>query len=279
VIPSAPHRGRFGDPRPAELAALALPPAAMPSRRGLRPLKSWRYVGVFGPELMICLAAVRLGPARQWFWAVWDRERQRLYEQTVRRPGTVELGFGRAAVHARELRCELRFAETEGIETVSASGREYAWTRKQGGVHVTGELTMPDGASRAIDARGIVDDSAGYHERHVHWRWCAGVGVADTGRALAWNLVDGIHDDSRAGERTIWIDGDAHQPVPTRIADDLSGAGELAFTAEAERHRRDNLLLVRSRYRQPFGTFSGALPDGTRLASGWGVMEDHDVHW
>ena len=40
-----------------------------------------------------------------------------------------------------------------------------------------------------------------------------------------------------------------------------------------------NLLLMRSRYRQPFGTFSGMLPGGIELAQGYGVMEAHDVHW
>jgi hypothetical protein len=45
------------------------------------------------------------------------------------------------------------------------------------------------------------------------------------------------------------------------------------------RARRDNLLLVRSDYRQPFGTFSGALPPGLELASGFGVMEWHDARW
>ncbi len=37
-------------------------------------------------------------------------------------------------------------------------------------------------------------------------------------------------------------------------------------------------MLIRSRYRQPFGTFSGAI-GGVELADGYGVMEDHDVCW
>jgi hypothetical protein len=36
---------------------------------------------------------------------------------------------------------------------------------------------------------------------------------------------------------------------------------------------------VQSRYRQPFGTFSGRLPGGLELAAGYGVMEEHDVRW
>ena len=64
------------------MAGLALPPASMPGRFGLRPLKAWRYVGVFCDELMLCVAAVRIGPVRQSFWAVWERGEQRLHERT-----------------------------------------------------------------------------------------------------------------------------------------------------------------------------------------------------
>jgi hypothetical protein len=53
----------------------------------------------------------------------------------------------------------------------------------------------------------------------------------------------------------------------------------LRFTAEAVRERRENLLLVRSRYRQPFGSFAGQLPGGVEVARGYGVMEAHDVWW
>ena len=66
---------------------------------------------------------------------------------------------------------------------------------------------------------------------------------------------------------------------PQSFAADLSRVGALAFKAEATRARNENRLIVRSRYRQPFGTFSGQLPGGITLASGYGVMEDHEVWW
>src|SRR5437660_1722488 len=95
---SLPYRGVFGAARPAGLSSLDLPPAAMPSRRGTRALKKWRYVGVYGPELMLCMGAVRIGPARQEFWAVWDRTGGRLHERTRLGSRAVELGYGRARV-------------------------------------------------------------------------------------------------------------------------------------------------------------------------------------
>jgi hypothetical protein len=278
-MPPLPYRGTFGDPRPPELTALTLPPAPMPSGLGTRPIKAWRYVGVFGPELMMCMASVRVGPFRQSFWAVWDRSAGRLYERTAMGGGAVRLGYGSAAVDDRGLGLDLAFTEGAGVETVCASGDGYAWTRKQGGVIAGGTIALGGEPRRAFAGRAVIDDTAAYYERHTRWRWSAGVGTAADGRQVAWNLVDGVNDPPHNSERTVWIDGVPEEVGPVRFADDLLTVGDLSFRQEAVRERRENRLLVRSRYRQPFGTFSGALPGGVALSEGWGVMEDHDVWW
>ena len=54
------YRGRFGVILPAAFDRVPLPPVRMPSRRGTRPLKRWRYVGVYGPELMLCVGSARV---------------------------------------------------------------------------------------------------------------------------------------------------------------------------------------------------------------------------
>jgi hypothetical protein len=278
-MPPLPYRGTFGDPRPSELAALALPPDPMPSGVGTRPLKAWRYIGVFGPEVMVCMASVRVGPVRQSFWAVWDRSAGRLYERTAMGGGSVRLGYGSATIDDRGLELDLAFTEGAGVETVCASGDGYAWTRKQGGVIAGGTITLGGERSRVFAGRAVIDDTAAYYQRHTRWRWSAGVGTADDGRQLAWNLVDGVNDPPHDSERTVWIDGVPEEVGPVRFADDLSSVGELRFAQEAVRERNENRLLIRSRYRQPFGTFSGTLPGGVALADGYGVMEDHDVWW
>jgi len=274
-----PYRGEFGAPRPPALSALALPTAPMPARRRWRPLKAWRYVGVFGPELMICAAAARIGPAFQSFWAVWDRTNRRLYERTSFGRGGVALPPGRVQVSAGGLSLSLTLQENAGVESVCRSGAQYAWTRKQGGITAGGTLVMPDGRVRPVAGQAIVDDTAAYYERHTCWRWSAGVGTDPGGRALAWNLVEGVNDPVTGSERTVWVDGRPVEAPPARFAADLSGVGELRFDAEATRQHHQNLGVVRSRYRQPFGTFSGRLPDGSQLSCGFGVMEEHDVWW
>jgi hypothetical protein len=253
----------------------------MPSRSRLRPLKAWRYVGVFGADVMLCVGTVRIGPARQAFWAVWDRARLR--ERTVLGRGRVALPCGRVSVADGDVEIDLELEETDGIETVCPSGLSYAWTRKQGGIRAYGTVRL-SGVEHTVAARAVIDDTAAYYERHTRWRWSAGVGVAADGRELAWNLVAGVNDPARGSERTVWIDGAGREVGPSTFSDDLTGlafaeGGALRFAAEAVRERNENLLLVRSRYRQPFGTFTGELPGRVSLLEGYGVMEEHDVWW
>ena len=275
-----PFRGTYGEPRPRALHELALPPAPMPARWGLRPLKAWRYVGVFGPDLMLCLASVRIGPARQSFWAVWDTAQRRLHERT--RLGAhrgVVLEPGRARLSDAEVTLDLRLDEQAGVETICASGGAYAWTRKQGGIRAHGTISI-DGRSRPLDAFAVIDDTAAYYERHTHWHWSAGVGTARDGRPAAWNLVQGVNDPPIDSERSVWLAGELSEPPPVRFASDLSSVDELRFFAQATRERHENLLVLRSSYRQPFGEFAGVLPGvGVELAQGFGVMEEHDVWW
>jgi hypothetical protein len=250
----------------------------MPSHIGARPIKAWRYVGVFSDEVMVCAASVRVGPARQSFWAVWDRAGGRLHERTIRGRAGVSLSRGCVRIREPEIQVELELQEAAGIETICRYGRAYGWTRKQGGVPASG-VVMLGGSPRALAGRAVIDDTAAYYPRHTRWLWSAGVGFAADGREVAWNLVDGVNDPSSGSERTVWVAGAPAEAPPSRFAADLSGVDGLRFSAGAVRSRRENRLLVRSVYRQPFGTFAGTLPGGLELAIGYGVMEEHDVYW
>ncbi|CAB4917599.1 unannotated protein [freshwater metagenome] len=270
-----------GTTRPA---GLPLPPARMPLWRDGRPLKRWTYVGVYGPELMLCAAQVHVGGLPQAFWAVLDRASGELTQGTTFLPGRVCPDAQRLRVHTRAAQIDLELAPAgEPVEVTSPHGASFIWTRKLP-VHATGSVTA-GGRVHRVDAPGLVDMSAGYHARVTSWEWSAGAGRTPDGRDVRWNLVRGIHDAPRRSERTVWIDGAAQETVPARFTDDLStvsferDAAALRFSAEAQRARTDRLLVVRSSYRQPFGTFAGTLPGAVTLTEGFGVMERHDARW
>ena len=263
-------------------AGLAVPPARMPRLRGARPLKRWRYVGYYGAELMLCVGHARIGPVPQRWWAVAEPDGT-LREHTTIGRGGVDLGRSGVRVRTDDVRIDLRLSEGDGVEVLSPAGQSYVWTRKQALVPVSGTVELV-GRKRSIDGVAFIDDSAGYHPRHTSWMWSAGNGRTADGRAVAWNLVTGVHDAPHDSERTIWVDGAAHEVKPVEFAADLSSitfanGSQLRFSEWSAREEKKNLLLMRSDYRQPFGTFSGTLPGGLDLVEGYGVMETHDVYW
>ncbi len=258
----------------------------------MRPLKRWRYVGIFGEQLMACAALVQIGPARQSFWALHLPGETGLRERTrlLPRRGEVVLSEGAPGrpgwlrIRDRGVLLDLALSEREGVQARCPHGRSEVWTRKQAGVAAQGRLSLDGRPEIGIEASAVIDDTAGFHARETEWRWSAGVGIGADGAALAWNLVAGVNDPPDGSERAVWREGLPVEPGPVHFAEDLSsitGAdGErLEFRAEAERSRSEHLLLVASDYRAPFGTFSGVLPGGLELISGRGVMEHHRARW
>ena len=155
------------------------------------------------------------------------------------------------------------------------------WTRKRPTCRWSATSASAS-AGFALEARGIEDESAGYHPRHTVWSWSAGVGRLSDGRSVGWNLVSGINDPPERSERAIWVDGKPSEPAPVRFegleAIDLDG-GRLEFSASCERRKEERRAFVSYTYRQPFGSFTGTLPGGLELERGLGVMEHHDAHW
>jgi hypothetical protein len=279
-MPSAqiPWRGPGSD-RPD----LPLPPGPMPLRRDGQTRKRWRYIGVFGEELMLCAARAEVGPLGQSFWVMWDREGRVHSAHTSLRPGSREVTMDgpRLEIDSPNLRASLRLGQCLPIEAICPSGSGWGWTRKRAGVPIEGTVEVP-GRRWEISARGVDDESAGYHQRHTSWRWSAGVGRAEDGRRVAWNLVEGVNDPAANSERAIWIDGEPAEPPPVRFRGiegiEFAGGPPLEFASESAHARDENFLLVGSRYRHRFGSFSGALA-GVPLAAGLGVMEEHDATW
>ena len=169
-----------------------------------------------------------------------------------------------------EVRAFLRLGAGRWVESVCPNGEgEYVWTRKRADVPVECDVRVGERRWR-VEARGMEDESAGYHPRHTVWSWSAGVGRTGDGRSVGWNLVSGINDPPQRSERAIWVDGEPFEPGPVELRG--PGGDRLRRRVPARVQRRvraakaaRTCLLVRYTYRQPFGSFSGTLPGGLEL--------------
>ncbi len=187
-------------------------------------------------------------------------------------------------IHGDGVALELALEEDAGIEALCEHGKGRVWTRKQAGVQAHGALSLDGGRARRIEALAVIDDTAGYHARHTEWWWSAGVGTGPDGAPLAWNLVSGVNDPRSGSERAVWAAGAPVEAPPVSFAPDLSSircedGSQLRFQPQAQRSHHENLLLVRSDYEAPFGSFSGTLPGSLALAHGRGVVEHHRARW
>lgn len=154
-----------------------------------------------------------------------------------------------------------------------------------------GEIVV-DGARREVrGATAAIDYTNGLLARRTRWRWALALGRDGAGRSIGLNLVEGFVGEA---ECALWID-EALIPVgegrfqldpsdPTRpwTIRTTCGAVDLRFAAGAVHVQARDHLVVRSRFLQPAGRFTGSLHVGGEAIGGLdllGVAEDQDVTW
>src|ERR687896_271404 len=98
---------------------LRLPPRRMPLVRGRRQLKRWRYVGVYGPEVMLCAGRARVGLVPQGFWGVVERGRP-VRDLTALGGAGVRFDGSRVLVDSGGVRVDVMVEEGGGVESVNA---------------------------------------------------------------------------------------------------------------------------------------------------------------
>jgi hypothetical protein len=234
---------------------------------------------------MICAGNVSCGIVTQHFWAVYLRKEGKLLEQTRLFSGASKVIMDRKNVCVRDGNVEVNITLGDGdaLEVATQVGNAYTWTRKFCGITAIGTVAV-DGKTYNVNAIALIDENAGYHPRNTKWYWSGGYGKDTLGRNVSWSVITGLNDGKINSERTIWIDGVPTEVAPVQFAKDLSSVSfedgsTLHFEAEKIRERSENLLVIKSNYRQPFGTFSGQLTKDITLTEGYGVMEYHEALW
>ena len=173
-------------------------------------------------------------------------------------------------------------------------------TVKNAALPARGELTLRQGGKESnfslSGGMGGFDYTNGFLPRHTAWRWAFTTAPLADGRSFGLNLVSGFSGiGDRSHENACWVDGVAHPLSPAaRIEFDredmmapwqirtLDGAVDLTFTPLTVHRESLNLGVVRSRFIQPTGHYSGTVTvAGETIAIDAlpGVVEDQDVLW
>lgn len=192
------------------------------------------------------------------------------------------------------LRAEVTVTEPVEPATLLTDTAEGGWnaTVKAAGSAAAGWV-RPGGAPpvELQDAGAWSDWTVGRQDRVTTWRWGAGAGRADDGRRVGVNVSTGMNEVGD-GEDLVWWEGRPHRLHLDRLGptqEDAAGRWELGACGQrlllepaGVRRAHERLPLVTSSYVQPFGTWTGTLPDpsGTgRPVTLAGVAEDHLAVW
>jgi hypothetical protein len=280
-------------------------------RRGQR--KTWMYAGAFNSRYYVGFAIADAGIVATAFAYIFDAQTSLYIEEKTTSP------FGFGSVFDPDLKTSWRlkkFSITRDADsfvcsyqgkrltvkmTIKENGKgstTIAPARDRPFHHTYKNLLLPAQVEANADGQSIdftgnigsIDFSKGYPPRHTFWNWVSMNATTDTGIEFGVNLVA---DFNNSIENALWVNGEVLQlsqatfsygrPVEKatwQIAT-LDGAITMEFKPLGMRGEDINALLMMSRFKQPFGVFTGIvrLNGQNHKFTGYGVVEEHFAKW
>ena len=276
--------------------------------------KTWQYAAVATPEMMLAIAVIDTGYLASGICAVFDRGSCRLLanenpvlpsvcasvdpaKARLIGPGIdarIERKDGQILIKATWAYTDIDLAldasaapaPITAVAPVGPPGR-FDLTQKTVLMPAHGEVRTGNNRFAVEGQLAGLDYTHGYLARETAWRWAFANGRVN-GRPVAFNFSEGFVQGE--GENAVWTDGeprpagkisftfDGTSPASPWHIRSEDGRVDLVFHPEGYRAQTIDLMVISSRYVQPFGTFSGRLHD-VEVHSLPGVAEDHTARW
>lgn len=180
----------------------------------------------------------------------------------------------------------------EALAVVLPLGRSRGMYSHKVPLPLSGEVRVGDEVYRfdPAECTAILDVHKAHYPRETWWNWATAVGFDGGGRRIAFNLTRNVVEGDALHENAAWIDGKLHLLSKAKFnlgadpwtAGTEDGAVDLRFEAEGERSEDVDYGVLKSMFRQRYGTFSGRLRvggEGITLNRGFGLFEDHRSRW
>lgn len=243
------------------------------------------------------------GVRRDGVWRIDARLRSPLARATIREARGRETLELEVSSRALDLRATLDVgAGAPGLTAIAPiRGGRVNVTEKRALAPIRGSARVGDTHVELDGGYGGVDLTVGLLARETRWNWAFFMGETTSGEPIAMNLVEGFVGAPECGlfgasrvdrlaEGRFELPGRADTQSPNERARVLAPwrirtsdeACDLVFTPIGVHDESLDLGVLRSRFVQPIGTFSGTVRRGgttLRLLDVPGVVEDQDVRW
>jgi len=284
--------------------------------------KRWLFTGVYCKNFIFGMAMVHAGYLSELFLYVFDRKDKSIKQFDFLVPFALNTDFTGSAAEGRFkfknsgadaqvilsakevlVKCEIHnrvkidIAFTrmkDGLNLVTMEGNNgFNYTMKECGMKAKGSITI-DGKEYAVKRAipsGSMDFSFGILKRHTVWDWASGCGTDTKGNNLSFNFSRGINKNEHS-ENAFWVNGRRFDAgITDFLYDEKDMMKEwkvknknvnIVFKPEGQRAANINVLLIKSVYSQPFGTFSGYIKHGKNkyiIKEAYGVTEKHEAKW
>lgn len=172
-------------------------------------------------------------------------------------------------------------------------GKNHGMYSHKGLMPAEGELSVGGESSAFMPGTSyiLMDDHRGYYPFVMRWDWLTSGKFLPDGRLFGFNLTrNDSSDPERFNENAYWLDGRAQALPAVTFERGQSGGGEVwrvrdragrvnvDFKVEVEGRVDINAIVIRSKYRGPFGVCSGYLlsEQGEKLSVDgmFGMAED-----
>lgn len=276
--------------------------------------KAWIFVGVYSSDLIAGFAIVDAGMVATAFSYFYSFKDGIFEEDKI----TVPLGFSNefnpnlyddwklgnysiktmnGKMHLQYLGKYKMYIEVENtangasIVAPSSEKRPFNFTYKN--VCIPTKVQINNGGVNTYATSGkyaSIDFTKGFPPRETIWNWLSFIGKTETGKIIGLNLVDHFNNNL---ENILWVDGNKtllseakfSLQMPYDKTDWLISTNDgilyCHLTPKGARRENLNVLVMKSKFIQPFGTL-----DGTLLINGkkekfiaYGVAEDHHAVW
>ncbi|MCO5231469.1 MAG: DUF2804 domain-containing protein [Chitinophagales bacterium] len=275
--------------------------------------KAWIFFGIYTKDLYTGIAIVDAGMVSTAFTYFYIPSENLFIEDKITLPLGFSKGFdpamtddwklGKYSIQTTNQTMTLNYSgkfkleisatlNDNGVSIVAPSegNRPFNFTYKDLNIPIQCKINYQGKLYQTEGAYGAIDFTKGYPPRQTQWNWSSAIGLTESGKSIAFNIVDKFNSNL---ENILWLDNqrivlsDAKFTYGPDLKKDiwLIQTEDLILNMQMQpqgaRYENLNAAVMKSIFTQPFGEYNGTvMVNGIKENfTAWGVAEEHLAVW